>query len=47
MTGGKSGKAMTELLIKTLRLDYNKVTKNIKEGTIVIITEGRIGLNYA
>jgi hypothetical protein len=38
---------MAELLIKTLRPDYNKVTKNIKGGTIVIITEERVGLNCA
>jgi hypothetical protein len=47
MTGGKSGEAITELFMKTLRPDYNKVTENIKEGTIVIITEERVGLNCA
>jgi hypothetical protein len=30
---------MAELLMETLRPDYNKVTKNIKESTIVTITE--------
>jgi hypothetical protein len=47
MTGGKSEEAMVELLMKTLGPDYNKVTENIKGGTIVIITEERVGLNCA
>jgi hypothetical protein len=47
MTGGKSGEAMAELLMETLGPDYNKVTENIKGGTIVTTTEERVGLNCA
>jgi hypothetical protein len=47
MTGGKSGEAIAELFIETLGPDYNKVTENIKRGTIVTITEEQIGLNCA
>jgi hypothetical protein len=38
---------MTKLLMETLGPNYNKVTENIKEGTIVTTTEERVGLNCA
>jgi hypothetical protein len=47
ITGGKLRKAIIKLLIKTFRPDYNKVTKNIKEGIIVTITKEQISLNCA
>jgi hypothetical protein len=47
ITRGKSGEAIAELLMETLGPDYNKVTENIKEGTIVTITKEQVGLNCA
>jgi hypothetical protein len=47
MTRGKSGEAIAELLMETLGPDYNKVTENIKGGTIVTTTEERVSLNCA
>lgn len=47
MLGGKSGKAMADLIWETIGPDYKKVVETIKDDVITTTTQERVGLNCA